>query len=189
MNKEYNEQTWELDIWVETNNKVVQLNVENVSKIKIINSIDMWGPECFFIYKDIGYELSNIMSENNMKIYFNFSQPVGHDNNQSGAGNTISLTANFFITSYELIEHNRQNCIWQFEGISIEYLNLLKTISYATNKQTGPLSPYKIINDISLESNLPFDERYIDTERRIDFISSQSMTVRDIITYCLQMRC
>ena len=62
-----------------------------------------------------------------------------------------------------------------------------KNITYATNKENGPVSPYKIISDVVTKSGCDFDNNYLDTSQRIDFITAQNMNVNETIQYCLNL--
>ena len=69
----------------------------------------------------------------------------------------------------------------------INFINLKKNITYATNKENGPISPYKIISDVVTKSGCDFDNNYVDTSQRINFITAQNMNVNDTIEYCLDL--
>ena len=49
----------------------------------------------------------------------------------------------------------------------------------------GPKTPYKIIQEVLSRTGYKFDPQFIDTDNRIDLISSVQSNVKDIIQYCL----
>jgi hypothetical protein len=55
-----------------------------------------------------------------------------------------------------------------------------------THDKAELVSPYDMITAAMTKAQLMFDSDYTDTERKISFISPQSWTVKDIISYCLE---
>ena len=72
--------------------------------------------------------------------------------------------------------HKKDYNIYTLKCKHINVLKLIQNVNYSTNKQTlvGQVSPYKIIEDVNKSVQNSFDNRYVDTTRRIDFISSQN---------------
>ena len=93
----------------------------------------------------------------------------------------------FLINDIEIISQSKDFIMYKLHCVAESEINLIKNINYATNKDNGPMSPYKIISDICNKSHILFDTRYVDTAAKIDFISSPKMCVKEMIDYCLQL--
>lgn len=97
------------------------------------------------------------------------------------------LKSSYLINNIQIELINENHALLSLEGTHINFINLKKNISYATNKEIGPVSPYKIISDVVTKSGCDFDNNYVDTSQRINFITAQNMNVNETIQYCLNL--
>lgn len=166
-------------------NQFTILLTENILKIQIGNSIELPVPELSILYRDEKFELSNFLRINGLKISLSFVCARFQKQLEP-----IYYNGDFILSDFEITSHKKQYNIYTLTCKHIDILKLLQNVNYSTNKQTltGQVSPYKIIEDINKLIQNSFDNRYIDTTRRIDFITSQNSSAIEIINYCLKMR-
>lgn len=95
----------------------------------------------------------------------------------------------FILSNTAIVSQTKDFIEYKFTCKQMNIINLLKNINYSTNKETlsGQESPYKIIMNINNKIQNLFDNQYIETSRKIHFISSQNSSALDIIDYCLKM--
>lgn len=161
------------------------LPTENLLQIQIKNSLELPVPELRIIYRDSAFIFSYFLRLNGLKLYLNllasrFLKQL----------DKIEYSGEFILTDFELKVKEQDFSVYVLTFKQIDILKLLKNVNYSTNKETltGQESPYKIIKDINGIIGNSFDQQYVDTTRRIDFISSQNSSALEIINYCLKMR-
>lgn len=98
----------------------------------------------------------------------------------------VELNLTMIINDIKIISIDKQLVEFEVQCTHTNDIELSKNIIYSNNKEQGQISPYKVITDVVNQTDCYLDEDYVDTSQRIDFITSQSMTVKDVIKYCLE---
>ena len=129
-----------------------------------------------------GFSLSPYIRPNGIILNINIVQPKKEFEQE-----TIQLGGQFIINDMKILSQEREVITYEFIGTHINSLKLIKNINYANNKEQGKLSPYQIISNILNLVDYPLLSEFKDTSQKIDFISSQSMSIKDMINYCLHM--
>lgn len=186
--KTYNNQEWEIKITL-TNLSLhteVTLVKDNINIIHLYNSLDCFSPKLRVTYNDFGFILTKFLKTTGliMKVYIKSPQ-AGLTEAEKNKNPVFNGT--FIINNVNIVSKQDETIIYEFIGELNNKTTLIKNYNYATNKETGKVSPYKIITDILQASNYPFDSNYTDTSQKIDFITSQNMTIEDSINYCLNL--
>lgn len=182
--KLYNSQRWEIyalltDLY---NNKTIPLFVDNINSIIITNDLECYSPTIRLKYVDFGFTLSQYFRPNGMILDITLVQPQKEFESES-----VQLPGKFIINDLKILSQTREIISYEFIGTHVNSTKLIKNINYANNKEQGKLSPYQIISNILTLINYPLVPDFVDTTQKIDFISSQSMSVKDMINYCLHM--
>ena len=170
---------------LETNQKFMLLQ-ENILTLQFKNSIQLPVPELTLLYRDDTFDFSHFLRINGLKISLSIiSERFTKDLS------TIYYDDEYILSDFEITAHKKDYNIYTLKCKQIDFLKLIQNVNYSTNKQTlvGQVSPYKIIEDVNKIVQNSFDNRYVETTRRIDFISSQNSSAIEIINYCLKMRC
>lgn len=133
-----------------------------------------------------GFELTNFLKNNKISFIVNVIAP-----SLIPDAEPINYIGEYILNNVQIILQNKDYIIYKFQCQHIDILKLIQNVNYSTNKQTltTAVSPYKIISDINNLIDNAFDSNYLDTTRKINFISSQNSTAIDIIDYCLTCRC
>lgn len=183
-----NDTSWVINVFAynEQTNQPFMLPAEKLLQIQFKNSIEQVVPELKMLYRDDGFEFSNFLRFNGLKFYVmiqagRFSQDL----------EPIKYSGEYILVNFELKLQKKDYMLYQLTCSHADLLKLVQNVNYSTNKQTltGQVSPYKIILDINNIIQNPFDSNYVETTRKIDFISSQNSSALEIINYCLKMRC
>jgi hypothetical protein len=84
-----------------------------------------------------------------------------------------------------IADKGRDYISYKFVFVSYQSLLLHNTLDYANSKSDGKKSPYKIIEEVLTKAGYKFDTNFIDTDNRINLITSRTSTILDTIDYCL----
>lgn len=182
--KLYNSQRWEIYATINDlfHNKKIPLILNNINRIIITNDLECYSPTIELSYIDYGFTLSKYFRPNGMVLELIMIQPKKDFEEKS-----FELSCKFILNDMKILDQSRDTISYNFIGTHINSIQLIKNINYANNKEQGKISPYQIIFNLLNLLNYPANNNYIDTTKKIDFISSQSMTVKDMINYCLHM--
>lgn len=132
-----------------------------------------------------GFALTNFLKNNKISFVVNIIAP-----SLIPDADSINYVEEYILNNVQIILQNKDYILYKFQCQQIDILKLIQNVNYSTNKQTltAAVSPYKIISDINNLIDNAFDANYLDTTRKINFISSQNSTAIDIINYCLTCR-
>ena len=97
------------------------------------------------------------------------------------------LDCSMIVNNIQILSINSQTVKFEIQCSHYYDIDLSKNIIYSNNKEQGKLSPYTIISNVMNFTDCLFNENWDQTSQRIDFITSQNMRVKDVITYCLEM--
>jgi hypothetical protein len=189
----FNNQSWDMHIQLLdlNNNLTVSLFTERINLLHIYNSLECWSPHILLIYNDYGFVLSKYIKSTGLALKVSIKAPPTDLNEEASQGVNINNNPEFnhiyIVNNVKLVSKNEEMNTYEFNGILNNNLTLIKNFNYATNKETGPVSPYRIISDILNAANYPLNRNYTDTSQKIDFITSQNMTIEDSIRYCLNL--
>lgn len=182
--KLYNSQEWEVKcLYTNIKNDVYnEIDTDCINYIKIINSLETYVPTVVIRFIDKGYALLNNLNTNGTYVRLLMVEPKQTYNEEE-----ITLDCSLIVNDIKIISINQQFATFEIYCTYVTDIELSKNIMYSNNKEQGKISPYTIIEDVVSQLNCEFDYNYVDTSQRIDFITSQNMTVKHIIDYCLEM--
>lgn len=161
---------------------MITLITENITYISITNSLESWVPTVLLRYNDFNYSASKFLRANSTVLYVELVEPVQADKSEP-----TTLVKTFIVNNIRQDTQNREYISYEIEGQDLHMSDLIKNVNYSNDKTQGKLSPYKIISDIANRIGYTFDDEYVDTSKKIDLITSQTMNAMDIIDYCLRM--
>lgn len=161
---------------------MITLITENITYISITNSLESWVPTIVLKYSDFNYSASKFLRANSSVLYVELIEPMHIDAKES-----TKLIKTFIINNIKQNTQNREYIMYEIEGQDLHITDLIKNVNYSNDKTQGKLSPYNIIADIANRIGYIFDTYFVDTSKRIDLITSQTMNAMDIIDYCLRM--
>jgi hypothetical protein len=123
------------------------------------------------MYRDDTFAFSKFLRKNGLKLYISI-----HAARLITGIEPIEYSCEFLLSDFKLEQHTKDYNIYLLFFEQIDILKLKQNVNYSTNKQTltNQVSPYKIILDINNIIQNPFDSNFVETTRRIDFITSQN---------------
>lgn len=182
-----NDTSWKIIAVAENlqNGQTFMMAAEDLLQIQFRNSIQLPVPQLTILYRDNNFNFSYFLRINGLKLHIMITAERFSKQLQP-----IDYVGEFILSDFEVKQKNKNFNIYSLFFKQIDILKLLQNVNYSTNKQTlsGQISPYKIISDINKIIQNSFDNKYVETTRRIDFISSQNSSALQIIKYCLKMR-
>lgn len=193
--KMFNSHKWDIKFQLLNikNDMNISLITQNLNSIIITNDIEIMCPSIQFVYFDLGQSITKIIDNNNLllKIYMKQPPPNSEDPYWKEQ-KLLTLQALFYIFKIEIVKKMQSGIIYRFTAVHYNQTFLRKNINYATQKGNEdsigiPQSPLKIIEKILTKIGYPHSTFYNDTEQRIHFISSQSMSIKDDIQYLLKL--
>jgi hypothetical protein len=165
----------------------VELPADQVTYMKFSNSLDQYVPTLTLRLTDTNFRFTKYLTYTNLMLWVDICQPnLTKDSNHNEPYNA-ELNTIYVINNINTLTIGKHEIIYEFFAEQFNVLNFIKNINYATNKKTIGESPYKIIQDICNKADIVVDSEYSDTDIKINFITSQNMTVIDSIDYCLKM--
>ena len=172
----------------------VALITQNINEIKIYNDIQKMSPSLQFTYYDMGQNITKLLDNNDLLIRLNlFQPPPNTEDDYWKKENLLNLNLLFFVNKVTTVFKKFDNVMYKFEGLHYNYSALNRCLNFATKKdlrssKNKKESPLQIITQILKDIDYPWKDAIVnDTQKRIDFISSQTMSVKDCIDYLLRM--
>ena len=193
-NKIYNGQTWfiRLNLINIKRGVNIALVTDNINQMILCNDIECLSPTFELTYFDLGQTLNKIVDENNLLLKVEMAQPSPNPNDKYwDKENLLNLELLFDINKVETLFKKNNNTMYRFHTLHHNKTFLSKTVNYATIKNLKDTSntkesPLIIINKLLSKVGYPIDQIVNDTTQRINFISSQTMTVEDCIDHLLR---
>lgn len=181
--KTYNSQEWEIECYYTNlkDNKVSLISSDSIVYIKIVNTLENYIPSITMRFIDKGYELLNNLNTSGTFIKLKMIEPLQTYNTEQ-----VELDITMIVNDIKILSIDQQLVKFEVQCTHVHDMELSKNIIYSNNKEQGQISPYKVISDVVNQTDCYLDEDYVDTSQRIDFITSQSMMVKDVIRYCLE---
>lgn len=192
--KRYDGQNWTIQIILMNRKKGINilLCAENINQLIIYNDIECYSPRLELKYLDLGLTLGKILDSNNLQMRVNIIQPPPNPNDPLYTKqNALTLNLLFNVEKVETLIKQNTNTMYQFFATHANQSLLLKNANYATlndlkdTKETKE-SPLSIINKLLSKVKYPYDSFYNDSTQRINYITSQTMNVRDAIDQLLR---
>ena len=187
--KSINNCNWYIDIKLlnVSGNILIDLPADQVTYMKFSNSLEQFIPTFILRFNDKNFRLTNYLQHTNLILAVDIIQPILTKKEDQKEAYSAKLNTSYVINNIKTIEKHEKEIIYEFFAEEIKVLDFIKNINYATNKKTIGESPYKIIQNICNKADIVVDSEYSDTDIKINFITSQNMTVIDSIDYCLKM--
>lgn len=193
-NKNYNGQTWYIQLNLINIKRGINitLNTENINQMIMYNDIQCYSPTFELTYFDLGQTLSKILDDNNLLLKVDMIQPSPNSNDPYwDKQNLLKLNLLFDIEKVTTLFKKNNNTMYRFNTVHHNKTFLLKSVNYATVKDLKDTSntkesPLAIINKLLKKINYPTDEIVNDTTQRVNFISSQTMSVEDCVDHLLR---
>lgn len=187
--KDFNETKWYIDIKLTdfAESFYIQLDAKNIFYIKFKNSLEQYVPTLVLRFTDYNFIVSKYVKFTGLALLVNIKQPIQSEELYEKDEYDGELNTMYIINNLKTIHQDKDQITYEFFAEEFNVLNFIKNINYATNKKIGDESPYKIIQAVCNKAEIVMDSDYVDTSLKINFITSQNMTVMDIIEYCLAM--
>ncbi len=159
-----------------------QISEREIITIIIDNDLECFNPSVIITYKDINHVFMNSQELVGQYARLVIKQPTYIDEK------TVPKYFDFIvlITNSKIVDFNPKYSVYELhcEHSIVNLLN--RHINYATSKELSDISPYQIITNVLNKVGFEVDEDKIaKTTQQIQFITSQDLTVKDIIQYCL----
>lgn len=191
--KKYNGQEWFIKasiINLKRDLNVI-LTTQNINTLTIFNSIECFVPTLELTYQDLDQFLIKLLDSNDLILRLEIEQMPPSEDEIWSKQKMLNLTTLFNVNKISVIDKKDDNFIYKITASHYNQTWLDKNINYATVKDAYNLShsgsPLIIINNILGLAGYPKNDCIVnDTQKRIDFISSQTMTVRDSIEQLLR---
>lgn len=192
--KIYNGQNWTIQVIlfnVKLNTSIT-LITQHINQMILYNDIQCFTPKFELIYFDLGQSLTKILDNNNLLMRVNLIQPPPNFNDPVWEKqNVLNMSLLFNVDKVETLFKKNTNIMYKFSATHYNQTYLLKNINYATTKDLKDTSntkksPLVIINEILKKIKYSSDQIVNDSTQRIDFISSQTMNIRDCIDHLLR---
>lgn len=192
--KTYNGQNWtiKIDLINIKRNITVTLITQNINQMILYNDIQCMSPTFELTYFDIGQTLIKLLDNNNLLLHISMIQPPPNPNDPYWQkADLLNLNLLFNIDKVSTLFKKNTNTMYRFNATHYNQTSLLKNINYATTKDLKNTSnikesPLVIIKELLHNVDYPIDQFVNDTIQRINFISSQTMSVKDCIDYLLR---
>lgn len=193
-NKVYNGQNWVIQVTlfnIKRNISVI-LTTQNINEIVIYNDIECYSPTLKLIYFDLSYSMNKVLDNNNLLVRVNIQQPAPNSQDKYwDKADLLNLDLLFNVDKIETLFKKNTNTMYQLTATHFNQTLLLKNINYATVKNLNDTSntmesPLVLINKLLSKVDYPIDEIVNDSTNRVNFISSQTMNVRDCIDHLLR---
>lgn len=187
--KNINTCDWYIDIRLinVSDNIIIELPADQVTYMKFSNSLEYYIPTLVLRLNDKNFRFTKFLKYTNLMLNVDIRQPNLTKDSNHNEPFDVKLNTMYVINNIKTLTIGKHEIIYEFFAEQLNVLNFIKNINYATNKKTIGESPYKIIQDICNKADIVVDSEYSDTDIKINFITSQNMTVIDSIDYCLKM--
>lgn len=192
--KKYNGQNWiiRISLFNFKQNITTILVTQNISQMSLYNDIECFCPTFELSYLDLSLSLAKILDNNNLQLYVEIQQPPPNQLDPLwNKADLLNLNLLFNIDKVSTVFKQNNMIMYKFNAtLNLQSL-LLQNTNYATIKDLKDTantkeSPLVLINKLLTKINYPVDQIVNDTTQRINFISSQTMSVKDSIDYLLR---
>ena len=160
--------------------------------MQLHNDIECFSPTFELTYFDLNNSLAKVIDNNNLLLKVNMQQPPPNANDPYWEkADLLNLSLLFNIDKIETVFKKNRNIMYKFKATHYNQTSLLKNVNYATvndltNSKNTKESPLVIINKLLSSVDYPHDNIVNDTVQRINYISSQTMSVQDCIDQLLR---
>lgn len=192
-NKTYNGQNWVIQISLINikNNVAATLFTQNINQMILYNDIQCMCPTFELTYFDLGQNLTKILDNNNLLLHIAMIQPPPNGQEYWKKADLLNLDLLFNVDKISTVFKKNNNTMYRFNTTHFNQKYLLKNINYSTIKDLKDTSntkesPLAIINKLLFKVDYPTDQIVNDTTQRINFISSQTMSIKDCVDHLLR---